>query len=118
MEVGQDKRVTPRFHAPPDGARPRGHALPGDEFTLSPGANGAAVTGGASWRMVVDLGDLKRSVGTYPGGQSEDPSSPHYEGQVKPWAKGNYLPLYFYSTPEEFGAGEVESVLELEPKTR
>jgi len=88
----------------------------GDEFTLGPGANGGEVTGGASWRMVVDFSNLGRSVGMYPGGQSEDPASPHYDDQIKPWADGHYLPLYFYASPQEFPAGVVESVLTLEPR--
>jgi len=88
----------------------------GDEFTLGPGANGGEVTGGASWRMVVDFSDLGHSFGMYPGGQSEDPTSPHYDDQMKPWAAGRYLPLYFYPSPQAFQAGQVESVLVLEPK--
>ena len=88
----------------------------GDEFTLGPGANGGEVTGGASWRMVVDFSDLGHSFGMYPGGQSEDPTSPHYDDQMKPWAEGHYLPLYFYPTPQAFQAGQVESALVLEPK--
>jgi penicillin amidase len=88
----------------------------GDEFTLSPGANGGDVTGGASWRMVVDFSDLGHSFGMYPGGQSEDPSSPHYADQMQPWAEGRYLPLYFYPSPQSFEAGQIESVLVLGPK--
>jgi penicillin amidase len=88
----------------------------GDEFTLGPGANGGEVTGGASWRMVVDFSDLGHSFGMYPGGQSEDPTSPHYDDEMKPWAEGRYLPLYFYPSPQAFQAGQVESVLVLEPK--
>ncbi len=88
----------------------------GDEFTLGPGANGGEVTGGASWRMVVDFSELGHSFGMYPGGQSEDPTSPHYDDQMKPWAEGRYLPLYYYPSPQAFHAGQVESVLVLEPK--
>jgi len=93
-----------------------GMPVRGDDLTLNPGANGGEVTGGASWRMVVDFGDLGHSFGMYPGGQSEDPASPHYDDQVKPWAQGRYLPLYFYSSPQAFPAGQVESMLEMEPK--
>ncbi|HEV2495897.1 MAG TPA: penicillin acylase family protein [Terriglobia bacterium] len=93
------------------GAEPVG----GDEFTLSPGDNGHEVTGGASWRMVVDLGHLERSVGMYPGGQSEDPGNPHYNDQTKAWTAGRYLPLYFYAKPQQFKPGEVESELILQP---
>ena len=88
----------------------------GDEFTLGPGANGGEVTGGASWRMVVDFSDLGHSFGMYPGGQNEDPTSLHYDDQMKPWAEGRYLPLYFYPSPQAFQAGQIESVLVLEPR--
>ena len=93
-----------------------GIPLRGDEFTLDPGANGGEVTGGASWRMVVDFSNLERAFGVYPGGESEDHASPHYDDQVKPWAEGRYLKLYFYASPGEFQPGEVESVLVLNPK--
>jgi len=93
-----------------------GMPVRGDDLTLNPGANGGGVTGGASWRMVVDFSDLGHSVGMYPGGQSEDPASPHYDDQVKPWAEGRYLPLYSYSSPQALPTGQVESVLEMEPK--
>jgi penicillin amidase len=93
-----------------------GISVRGDEFTLGPGASGGEVTGGASWRMVVDFSDLGHSFGMYPGGQSEDPAGPHYDDQMKPWAEGRYLPLYFYPSPQAFQAGQIESVLVLEPK--
>jgi penicillin G amidase len=92
-----------------------GIAIGGDDLTLAPGGNGQAVTGGASWRMVVDLGDLERSVGMFPGGESEDPASTHYDDQVRPWAQGHYLPLYFYSSPAGFKQGQLESRMVLEP---
>jgi len=93
-----------------------GMPVRGDEFTVCPGENGGPVTGGASWRMVIDLGNPRHSFGVYPGGQSEDPASPHYDDQVKAWAEGKYLPLYFYSSPQEFPAGQVERITVLEPR--
>lgn len=93
-----------------------GMPVRGDEFTLCPGDDGGPVTGGASWRMVIDLGNPAHSFGVYPGGQSENPTSPHYDDQVKAWVEGKYLPLYFYSNPKQFQAGQVESVLRLEPR--
>jgi penicillin amidase len=93
-----------------------GIPVPGDEFTLGPGANGGDVTGGASWRMVIDLSNVGHSFGMYPGGESEDPASPHYDDQMKPWAEGRYLPLYFYASASQFQPGEVESVLVLNAK--
>jgi penicillin G amidase len=93
-----------------------GEPVGGDEFTLSPGDNSREVTGGASWRMVVDLGHLERSRGMYPGGQSEDPGNPHYNDQTKAWITGRYLPLYFYAKPQQFKPGELGSTLVLLPK--
>ncbi len=92
-----------------------GMPVRGDEHTLCPGGGGGEVTGGASWRMVVDLSDLGHSFGVYPGGQSDNPASPHYDDQVKPWTEGRYLPLLFYASPQNFQPGEVESILLLEP---
>ena len=93
-----------------------GMAVRGDGFTLCPGGEGGEVDGGASWRMVVELSSPVRSFGVYPGGESDDPASPHYDDLVKPWAEGRYSPLYFYSSPRKFQVGEVESTLELEPR--
>jgi len=93
-----------------------GMAVRGDGFTVCPGGEGGDVEGGASWRMVVDFAHPEHSFGVYPGGESEDPTSPHYDDQVKPWTEGKYLPLSFYVSPEFFQAGEVESILVLEPR--
>lgn len=92
-----------------------GQHLPtcGDGLTLSPGGDGDEVTGGASWRMVADMGNLGDSFRVYPGGQSDDPTDPHDDDQVRPWAEGKYLLLYFYSSPQQLQAGEVESVMVL-----
>ncbi len=94
-----------------------GMPVRGDEFTLCPGDDGGGpVTGGASWRMIVDLADPGHSFGVYPGGESENPASPHYDDQVAPWAAGQYLPLHFYASPEGFQPGEVEAILTLTPR--
>ncbi|EQD27887.1 peptidase S45 penicillin amidase, partial [mine drainage metagenome] len=52
-------------------------------------------TGGQSWVMVVNLSNVSRSIGVYPGGQSEDPASSQYSNYVMDWINGNYLPLTF-----------------------
>jgi penicillin amidase len=93
-----------------------GMPVRGDGFTLCPGDDGGPVTGGASWRMVVDFAHPEHSFGVYPGGQSEDPSSPHYDDLIMPWVEGRYLSLPFYVKPDFFQPEEVESVLILEPK--
>ncbi|GAB3654814.1 penicillin acylase family protein [Echinicola sediminis] len=46
---------------------------------------------GASWRMVVELGDQVKAFGIYPGGQSGNPGSRFYGSMIEKWAKGEYL---------------------------
>ena len=48
---------------------------------------------GASWRMVVEPGDV--ALGILPGGNSGNVFSPHYEDQLQEWVLGQYrrLPL-------------------------
>jgi penicillin amidase len=71
-----------------------GGPVPGTDFTVNPGSNIGTVGGGASWRMIVDLGKPSASIGVYPGGQSEDPASPLYSDQMGLWERGRYLQLY------------------------
>lgn len=47
----------------------------------------------ASMRMVVDLGDLDRSVGVHTTGQSGLPGHPHRADLTPLWASGGYHPL-------------------------
>jgi penicillin amidase len=51
------------------------------------------LTGLASYRMVVDLGDPPRSWATTTGGQSGHPASPHYGDHAKIWLRDEYHPL-------------------------
>lgn len=100
----------------PDPASARGgQELTGGPFTLNPGGKGEGVGAGASWRQVVDLGNLGRSVGVYPGGQSGDPSSPHYDDQLPLWVAGKYAPLWFHAKPEGFAAGSVKRRASMKP---
>lgn len=46
---------------------------------------------GASWRMVVELGDEVAAYGIYPGGQSGNPGSKYYANFITKWANGEYL---------------------------
>lgn len=68
-----------------------GLAVPGGPSTLSPlGGNG---THGASWRMVVELGPEVRAWGTYPGGQTGDPTASGYRDRLPLWLAGELAPL-------------------------
>jgi penicillin G amidase len=78
-------------------------AVPGGPSTLSP----SSATGGgegASWRMVVELGQEVRAWGTYPGGQSGNPVSDRYEDRLPLWRRGDLAELRFPRTPEELAA--------------
>jgi penicillin G amidase len=45
--------------------------------------------------MVIDLGDLDRSLGVNTLGQSGNPASPHYRDQFPLWLEGTLHPLPF-----------------------
>jgi penicillin amidase len=51
------------------------------------------VTSGPSWRMIVDLREPVRGYGSYPGGQSGNPISPHYTDLLEIWLNGEYQNL-------------------------
>lgn len=57
---------------------------------------------GASWRMIVELSQPPRAFGIYPGGQSGNPGSPYYTNFVESWQQGEYMPLYFINSLEDF----------------
>ena len=71
--------------------------IPGSPYTPLAASYGANyhLTAGASFRMVVDVGnwDATRVVNT--PGQSGDPASPHYRDLAATWAKGEYFPLVY-----------------------
>jgi penicillin amidase len=46
---------------------------------------------GASWRMIVELGDKIQAFGVYPGGQSGNVGSRFYRNFIPIWANGEYL---------------------------
>jgi penicillin G amidase len=46
-----------------------------------------------TFRQVVDMGDLSRSVVIVPPGQSENVSSPHYDDLIQAWLDGDYHPM-------------------------
>lgn len=45
-----------------------------------------------SFRQIVDLGDLSKSVTIAPPGQSGQLGNPHYDDLIAPWLNGNYHP--------------------------
>lgn len=64
--------------------------------------NAHSQTKGPSWRMVASLEPSGIKVwATYPGGQSGNPGSTHYDDLLQRWVKGNYFSLLFLRTPDE-----------------
>jgi penicillin G amidase len=62
---------------------------------------------GASWRMVVELGDPVNAFGIFPGGQSGNPGSRYYNNMIEKWRLGEYIPLLFKSS----AAGNNERII-------
>jgi penicillin amidase len=73
-------------------------------------------TGGQSWEMVVNMSNVSRSYGIYPGGQSEDPASPLYSNYVNDWINGTFLPLLFYQTYSSIPSNEIMDVISMIPE--
>ena len=67
---------------------------------------------GASFRMVVDVGEWDNSVMINGPGQSGDPDSPHYGDHFAAWAEGAFLPMLYSRAAVEAAA---ETVIQLEP---
>ena len=82
------------------------YGSPGDEVTLDRGGGSSASTGdvvskaGPSWRMVVDVGRPQASVAVFPGGESGNPLSVHYDDQLALWLRGEVKDVEFPYNPQ------------------
>ena len=72
---------------------------------------------GPSWRMIVSLDEPVRAWGIYPGGQSGNPSSPHYINMVEKWAKGEYYELNFLKSKDDKNSS-ITNIVIFQPDTR
>jgi penicillin amidase len=59
------------------------------------GGQGFVAAPGATYREVIDMGDLDRSMATNVPGQSAQPRSPYYDNLVSSYGKGEYFQLAF-----------------------
>jgi penicillin amidase len=92
-------------------------AIQGGPGLLNPSAGSGAF--GASWRMVVELGDEVRARGTYPGGQSGNPLSTGYADRLEIWVEGDLSDLRFPAPEGSLdSAGLTRSRLTLSPGGR
>ncbi|MFT8473130.1 penicillin acylase family protein [Acetobacter persici] len=71
---------------------------------LEQGRNPYAVTGGASYLMVCDVGAWDHSLFLNFPGQSALPGSGHYEDALRVWLKGEMQPLLFSEPAVQAGA--------------
>ncbi|WP_174188401.1 penicillin acylase family protein [Nocardia barduliensis] len=56
---------------------------------------------GASFRMIIDVGEWDNSLCVNTPGQSGDPRSPHYRDLFETWQAGQYVPLLYTRTAIE-----------------
>jgi penicillin amidase len=65
--------------------------------------NATTTRTGPSWRLVVELSKngKPKGFGIYPGGQSGNPGSAHYDDLIDVWAKGELKPLLFMQNANE-----------------
>jgi penicillin amidase len=71
------------------------------------------VTGGASFREIVDLSNWDRSLWINAPGQSGAPGSRHFADLARPWAAGDYFPMVFSDAAVQAAA---ETTLTLTPR--
>ena len=65
------------------------------------------LTSGASFRMVLDVGNWDASRVINAPGQSGNPFSPHYRDLAPLWADGQYVPLLYSKPAVENAASEI-----------
>ncbi|SFJ44068.1 penicillin acylase family protein [Methylobacterium brachiatum] len=70
------------------------------------------LTHGASFRMVVDVGDWDRSVFINVPGQSGDPGSPHYADLAPIWGRRDHVPMLYGRAAVE---AATETIITLSP---
>lgn len=66
-----------------------------DGVSTAPNAQWGDVSGGASWRMVVDVGEWDNSLAINTPGQSGDPESKFYDNLFDMWVNGEFFPLVY-----------------------
>lgn len=79
--------------------------------------NATSATHGPSWRMVVQLDkNWPKAYGLYPGGQSGNPSSRHYDNMIDSWSRGELNELLFLKD-ENDNSSFLNYIITLNPST-
>lgn len=73
------------------GPLPRG----GNGYTPGSTGNNYNQSSGATFRILVPVGDWDHTLGINSPGQSGDPDSPYYDNLFEMWAGDRYFPLYY-----------------------
>ncbi|MBC2838465.1 penicillin acylase family protein [Robiginitalea sp. SC105] len=73
------------------GPLPRG----GNGYTPGSTGNNLNQSSGATFRVVIPVGDWDRATGMNSPGQSGNPQSPYYGNLFEPWARDQYFPLLY-----------------------
>ena len=73
------------------GPLPRG----GNSYTLNNTGGSDNQFSGASFRLIVDVGDWDRAVGSNTPGQSGDPDSHFYDNLFELWANDRFFPVFY-----------------------
>jgi acyl-homoserine-lactone acylase len=71
-------------------------ATPPSVFVPYPGTKKWCGTAGNSFVAVVEFGDRVRARAVTAGGESGNPSSPHFNDEAGRYATGNLREVYFY----------------------
>lgn len=57
---------------------------------------------GPSWRMIVEMSKPPKAFVNYPGGQSGNPSSPHYTDMLDRYFEGHYYEVRLHPDPDDW----------------
>jgi len=68
---------------------------PGNGSTVNMTTDKDNQSSGGTFRIIADLADWDRSLGSNSPGQSGNPEDGHYQDLLDPWSKGQYFPLYY-----------------------
>ena len=67
----------------------------GNGYTPGSTGNNYNQSSGATFRVIVPVGDWDRALGINSPGQSGNPESPYYDNLFELWARDGYFPLYY-----------------------
>ena len=82
---------------------PRG----GNSLTVNNTGGGDVQTHGATFKLIVDVSDWDKALGTNSPGQAGNPDDPHYRNLFSIWASDQYFPVFYSKDKIQSVADEV-----------